>query len=356
MDSLRGIAAAAVMSGHTALAYGIAGVPNHWAVMLFFVLSGLVLALPWIAGRPLPWPRFLIRRTLRLWPPVIVAILVSAWINGGHEPVTAGLLGRCLFLTDQGGGCSRLDDPLWSLVFEARISAVFPILILIILRVRPSIALVSALAIGFMVEFRAWELGLDSHGGFTGDGFPFTGSGLLSTISITIHYMALFIFGILLAAHGRRAARLDGRHLLAVLVGAIALLCVESDTVKGIGSVLLIAAVIGSDSLRQALRLAPFRWLGRVSYSLYLIHFPIVMAIAYACGGRLTAGAAVAAIIASGIAAEIMYRSVEIPSIRLGRWLTKPTAPRLPASDHSGLYESDDRRPSEGNRVNTYAV
>jgi peptidoglycan/LPS O-acetylase OafA/YrhL len=47
LGSLRGIAAAVVVFGHTALASGIPGVPVHWAVMLFFVLSGFVLALPW---------------------------------------------------------------------------------------------------------------------------------------------------------------------------------------------------------------------------------------------------------------------------------------------------------------------
>lgn len=315
LDSLRGIAAAVVVLGHTALASGISGVPVHWAVMLFFVLSGFVLALPWIEWRPLPWPKFLIRRTLRLWPPAIVAVLVAAWISLGHVPITANLLERCIFLTGQNGGCHPLDGPLWSLVFEARISAVFPALVLIVLRVRPSIALVSALVMGLMVEFRAWDLGI-------GYGDELTGDGLLASISVTMHYATLFVFGILLAARTERGATLGGRHPLAFLALAVALMSVPSDTAKGIGSVLLIAAALGSDAFGRALRWPPFRWLGRVSYSLYLIHMPIVGAVIYAYGGPLTAYTAVAAVILSGIAAEVMYRMIEAPSIRLGRWLT----------------------------------
>lgn len=41
-------------------------VPSRGAVMLFFVLSGYVLALPYIEGRPLSWWRFLISAVLSI--------------------------------------------------------------------------------------------------------------------------------------------------------------------------------------------------------------------------------------------------------------------------------------------------
>jgi peptidoglycan/LPS O-acetylase OafA/YrhL len=101
-------------------------------------------------------------------------------------------------------------------------------------------------------------------------------------------------------------------------------MAVPSDTMAGIASSLFIATAIGSASFGKVLHWFPFRWLGRVSYSLYLIHIPIVMTLSYACGGFLRPDAAIVAIFLSAIAAEIMYRAVEVPSIRLGRWLTPP--------------------------------
>jgi peptidoglycan/LPS O-acetylase OafA/YrhL len=97
-------------------------------------------------------------------------------------------------------------------------------------------------------------------------------------------------FGILLAAHGDRVATLAGRHLLTFLALAAALMSVPSDTAKGIGSILLITAATGSNAFGRVLRFVPFRWLGRVSYSLYLIHVPIIASIVYANGGPLTVG------------------------------------------------------------------
>jgi len=197
------------------------------------------------------------------------------------------------------------------------VSAVFPILVLIVLRARLPAAVVFACVTGGMLEFRAWELGLPS--GYD----EFTGSGLLSSICVTIHYAALFAFGILLAAHRGRAGRLGGQHPLAFLAASTALMLVPSDTIKGIGSALLIAATIGSAPLSSALQWLPFRWLGRVSYSLYLIHMPVITAVNYGYRQPSSAAAAIAAVALSAIAAELMYRTIEAPSIRLGRWLTR---------------------------------
>ncbi|HEY1412267.1 MAG TPA: hypothetical protein VGF36_09005, partial [Rhodopila sp.] len=76
--------------------------------------------------------------------------------------------------------------------------------------------------------------------------------------------------GILLAAHYDKAVKLASRCPVVFLAGAIAALCLPSDTANGVGGALLIMAVLGSGVLTKILRLAPFRWLGRVSYSLYL--------------------------------------------------------------------------------------
>src|SRR5271168_2262717 len=59
------------------------------AVILFFVLSGLVLSLPYLRGKGKPYPIFLKRRVLRIYGPYLAAIVVSiggSYIWHGHHP------------------------------------------------------------------------------------------------------------------------------------------------------------------------------------------------------------------------------------------------------------------------------
>jgi peptidoglycan/LPS O-acetylase OafA/YrhL len=62
MDSLRGIAAAAVLARHALECAGVASPDPRWAVMFFFVLSGFVLAIPFVEKRQASWGDFLIGR------------------------------------------------------------------------------------------------------------------------------------------------------------------------------------------------------------------------------------------------------------------------------------------------------
>ncbi len=99
LDSVRGIAAFIVVIHHCFLVQPVYSdfFFSHWktnaadwsrrfffiprlalmwagyeAVTLFYVLSGLVLALPWIEGRPVAYKKFAIRRMCRLYIPYVV--------------------------------------------------------------------------------------------------------------------------------------------------------------------------------------------------------------------------------------------------------------------------------------------
>ena len=168
LDALRGVTAAAVVIGHAMGAADLPAPSVHWAVIIFFVLSGFVLALPWVGGRPPSLSSFLIRRVCRLWPPVAVSILLSALLfvligtkppdllTGWQQPLSGDLFVRCLLLTGQHGGCDALDIPLWSLVFETRISLVFPVLIAMTLH-RRRLAFGFAIVCGTAIEVVALE-------------------------------------------------------------------------------------------------------------------------------------------------------------------------------------------------------
>jgi peptidoglycan/LPS O-acetylase OafA/YrhL len=115
-------------------------------VLLFFVLSGYALSCAVIGDRGFACPRFLIRRTCRIWVPYAAAILLAAAVwsaipphalpgreafvgsTGLLSPDTRLVLGH-LAMTGETSALS-LDPPAWSLVHEMRISAVFPLLLL----------------------------------------------------------------------------------------------------------------------------------------------------------------------------------------------------------------------------------
>src|ERR1035438_6360232 len=93
LDALRGLAALVVVFHHLMLSLPDAlrddlryiDLPllmgGRFAVMLFFVLSGFVLALPYFAGTNSAYSPYLVRRFCRLYPPFAFAVLVSALLD-----------------------------------------------------------------------------------------------------------------------------------------------------------------------------------------------------------------------------------------------------------------------------------
>ena len=163
LDGIRGLAAMSVVLFHLLQsglnATQVSGdlwitVITHWplrllwggfeGVICFFVLSGFVLTLPFLRARPPFWRAFAARRILRLFPPYLAAILLSAgllfaFVHERTDTMTFILAGRwkydvtipslisgSLMLHDQ----IDVNGALWSLVHEMRISLVFPLIFL----------------------------------------------------------------------------------------------------------------------------------------------------------------------------------------------------------------------------------
>ena len=112
---------------------------GHEAVLMFFILSGLVLTLPAIAagrGR-IAWGAYYLKRLCRLYIPVWASLLLaltlavavprapgfgSGWMMS-HEPVTAHAL---LYDVSLLFGTTNLNSPLWSLRWEIWFSLLLP--------------------------------------------------------------------------------------------------------------------------------------------------------------------------------------------------------------------------------------
>lgn len=351
LDGLRGIAAFAVLLGHLAIVdpwfYGAlsasqmpgGGVkrlifysPIHIflagteAVMVFFVLSGFVLTLAF-SERQSTQMSYLIPRLTRLYPPIwgalVFALLLSSlrpigkltygseW-HASHISVTnfqtlqerAEDFFRDLFVLS---GTSWLNSSLWSMRVELLVST-FLIVVLILTRWG---------VVGFLASV-VLALGAVNVANF-GD---------------VLRYLPYFVVGGLLAKSKWRPNRKSSDLLLAagVLSFTIPWMAraldfelssgILSEIFYLIGASATVASALSEHGFGKLLGRKLFQYLGSRSYSLYLIHAPIVTLVGFWCM-RIAGDVkywplwAPWALVASLVLAELFYRAIELPSHRL---------------------------------------
>jgi peptidoglycan/LPS O-acetylase OafA/YrhL len=361
LDSLRGLAALIVVFHHclvtfplfwsvyqhpadTALMRILGNSPVHllWDgpefVLVFFTLSGFVLSLPFWGGKSLTYRQFLVRRVFRIYPTYLVAVTIgailmsllstgpltglSAWsAQFWNRPLTWTTAFDHVFLMASAGN-NYIDTPVWSLVVEMHASLIFPLLILAIRR-SGAATFAAALALAFAGD---WAARLDPGG------YPF-----LTSFATTLSYLWLFVVGASMARHRASLAAAVARVPvpLQALVLAAALVALNAiwqfgagETwrfVAQTGAIVLVAAAAFMSWVGRALDVAPLRWLGKISYSLYLIHFIVLFTLLYAFRAEVTFLRILIAVpTLSILAAALLYRFVEVPSIAWGHRLSAP--------------------------------
>lgn len=370
LDSLRGIAAFIVMLGHCLMIP--AGDPPVWitqtplrllinghaAVIIFLVLSGYVLSIPFWRGAPPAYPVFLLRRTCRIFLPFAAGVLFaallylatptaepglgSAWFhfNWASKPVTPQVLAEHLLMTGRAQDM-WLNPIMWSLVYEMRISLVFPLLMLACRRTLPGALFAAAAFVAGALATAA----LDAPSTL----FAYH---LLPTLTLTLYYAAYFLLGALLAkTHGALAARLKGlpaAGVAALFVLALTLLDLPKavdlylpaadlplasategwllfapEALLGVGAGLLIVLARCFGSRRtplNPLRLPAMVWLGKVSYSLYLVHYPIAFFLGRRLLGEVPFPFLVLVIVSASLVVSALFHGlIERPSMALSR-------------------------------------
>lgn len=359
LDGLRGLAALVVLLHHVLLVQpslaqahrarpgALADVtealvysPLHlaWAgaeaVLVFFVLSGLVLsagplALRGAAGRP-AWSDYYPRRFVRLYVPVAAAVLIAlpqarwlrddgpvsgaSWVYDAH--VGSGTVGNALrdasLVHEQ---VSFLDGPLWSLHWEVLFSLALPAYLLLgrFRRTWQALGLVGALlvlsAAGAYRDVAALEL------------LPVFGLGVVVAgvlpqareLARRFWWQLLGVSGLLLTSTWSLRGLVEGHVLSPAATGV-------STALTTLGALLLVLAFLDGPAAVWAARSSVVRWLGRRSFSLYLVHAPIVITVAFLLGGAPSlVPLAVLAVPLSLLAAEAFGRLVEEPAHRLSR-------------------------------------
>ncbi len=378
LDTLRAVGALAVLTTHTAFQSGAYVRHGIWGALLarldigvaiFFVLSGFLLARPYLARaaarkEPPAIGRYYWKRFLRVYPVYAVTVVIALALLPDNDHV--GVLGwlKTLLLADvyTSGHLQHGLTQMWSLAVEVAFYIVLPGLMLAAIGKRHGlrpVRVVGVLVI-LVVLGCCWHLGLSAEVGAVTSGAP---------MLWLPAFLTWFAVGIALAlAHVVSQVRLTaGRavRLLSVLgsmPGAIwviagGLMLVVATPVGGPTELLvatpgesmvknLLYAVIGgllvlsgifADPGSRYVRIMSMQWLrhfGRISYSTFCIHLPVLHLVMGVTGSELFDANGLLiwtlTLVLSLLASELLYVVVEKPGMRLrnlgrGAELASPT-------------------------------
>jgi peptidoglycan/LPS O-acetylase OafA/YrhL len=313
LDGIRGLAALYVVVYHiflrafpghaadTAPIWAAGFRYGRFAVVVFIVLSGYSLSVgPARAGWRLGGVRrFVHRRAWRILPPYWAALgfsLVMTWYvlaqPGWPRPTANSVVVNGLLVQDVFAVPSP-NRAFWSIAIEAQLYLLFPLLILVVRRVNAfaMVALVAApvLALGICGASRD-QAAADLMRQYTPDlavlfaiGVAAAGS-LSATADRRAHRWHLYALGLAIPVFAL-IARQGTAWTMANLFW------VDLAFGPAIGCLLAAVALGRPGPLLGLLGSRPLRWLGSFSYSLYLTHAPIVIAVYYGfMAGRVSQG------------------------------------------------------------------
>jgi peptidoglycan/LPS O-acetylase OafA/YrhL len=358
LDGLRGLAALGVLVLHVWMFHhGDSGrPPKHLldyvigelrlGVQLFFVLSGFLLYRPFVGavldGAPRPsLRRYGLRRAARILP-AYAATVLGAFLLLRHldHPMQVGAGQLPIFLlfaqNQFDATIKHLDPPMWTLAVEVSFYAALPLAALLAPRLGASRARQLGLPLAVAAAGAACTAAAARYR------WPVT----LST-SLLLHLVE-FGAGMAVATllHRRRVSRPVAAAL--VLAGATLVLAsswwhalaigpqqtrdMVGDAPGILGLALVVAAIAGASWRAAALSRGPVRWLGTVSYGVYLAHFPVIVAVRRT--GHWPAGLTSELLLVSAVTLALATASwlvLERPAIRWARRVTRPRSAGLPA-------------------------
>jgi peptidoglycan/LPS O-acetylase OafA/YrhL len=332
LDGLRAVAVAAVLLYHTGaiLPGGTVGVD------LFFVLSGFLITTLLLEQRnatgSISLRRFYRRRALRLLPALFgvlaaflaISVAVAVVGNDSLRQEVFGVLAGVGYFSN----VAMMWEPstqsmpgelrhLWSLAAEEQFYLVWPLVLAFILRSRVRLALLVVSAGVVLMTARQLQLYMD------GASWERMGFGV-DTRNVSI------LVGCALAL--LLALPLRPRLESARWVAAPAAVCVVAFFFVDLGrelfagplvlfaiccGALILGVLDGQSPLARLLSVGPVVFVGRISYSLYLWHFPVFVVLGVNKPGVVAA--AVPALLITVACAVASYYFIELPFLRRKR-------------------------------------
>lgn len=382
LDSIRGIASLSVVIHHCFLCFTVffaahfhdtisnplikimSNSPLHifWAgheaVILFFILSGFVLALPFLNGIKLEYPTYVIKRFFRIYFPYIITVIISgllfmllkendsndlsSWFNRmWSNPITLNTIISYLLML--GFDTHNLNTTSWSLVHELRISIFFPLIMLLVLKFnwKKSLlfGLLSTIIPWIVLTYLGWHIPNQKI------------AALFISFSNTFYYSSFFILGAMLARYKdyfiSKFNQFNLRMKIILLIATLCLYTIEwnlpilgvlkyagtgkqtllfnllIDYLIALGVLILFISTLSSARLQKILKTKFLLHIGKISYSLYLIHPVIILLFVYFTKEVLPLISLIFFVpIISIFVAHFMYLYIEKPSISLGKKIT----------------------------------
>ena len=363
LESLRALAALGVLIGHVSYAWpasapgfverGLRG--GLLGVDLFFVLTGYLLFWPFAramlgAGERIDLRRYALNRVVRIVPLYLVVLSLLLVVQHGGGSLDQWWRFGLFAQNFSESTLQTVDSPMWSLAVEVHFYVLLPLFAAVVGgaargRLRVVAGVVAGLGIASLVLWqvlvagepsppRLWEFSLPGR-------FWLFASGMLISLAR-------------IAWAERRPAWLRGRRAAPAAWWVVSLplwalatwraqyeVLVAAAAFLTVGSCVLLGA--RSDLVSRALAFRPLARLGVASYSLYLWHIPVVLALLNSSltdahlpppGHRFlllaTVGVAASCAIALG-----SYAVIEAPFLLLRRRWAAATPPR------AGGYQSD---------------
>jgi len=340
IDGVRGVAIALVLLFHLK-EHNFSG--GFLGVDLFFGLSGYLITTllldEWQNHRRIRLSLFYARRALRLLPAVL-ALLAVLWLavlgaqgSFATSPAlmtsttlyTLGYTANWLMALKLGSWPTPLDH-LWSLAIEEQFYLFWPFLLVLILRARWRPSRIIAFLIGGAMLVACWRAALwwwnhDYSRVYYATDTRVDGLLLGCAMAIALHYRLL---------HERRLRLVGVLGSFAFVASSLVLINTNGSPYLGGLAVVnaSVAVMIGAlvcsprAAVRSALEFRPLVWVGRISYGLYLWHFPVYFAVERVVsrypllGGWLRGVLQVALAVAL---AAVSYYLLERPALRLKR-------------------------------------
>jgi len=330
LEGLRGVAVIGVVLFHLGAPWaagGFVGV-DAFFVLSGFLITGLILRERERTGR-INLAAFYARRVRRILPAALATIMVTMGVativlapldipnvalDGGAAALSVGNIRSAIDATDYFGPSTPSPfRHFWSLGVEEQFYLLWPALMILALGgtgSRRRVALVIAGVVGVSLAAAVWLTAVDQPWAFYSYPTRAWQLGLGGLLAVTAGWVA------------RRSSLILAPVAIVGLAGLVAAFVFVDAGLPYPGIVALLptvataAVIAGGDRkgpARWLLGLRPVRWFGRISYSLYLWHWPVLVLPVLALGRELSVPERlVLAAISIGIAA-LSWRWIEEP-------------------------------------------